>query len=1349
MPDEHQHIIHTIRFELITDDRGFALQMQDMVSEAMHVDLVLALNQVLSNHAIPGRHLKFDKVVVELKDIRPSQFKIELLRQVPVNLSRQLDDLITKHNYSQLPPIEITDTEQNTYIVNTLAKYLETGIWSVDTAESKPEPRTVLIQMMEKQPEVLKILLTRMQSNPRKTVPRLAALLSQTDLKKLIKSTASQMQETIYKNLTESLFETIRELGKIARISQERWEEVAKKTIVSRFVTSFSRQAEPLALAREITTQWLEEFRLPGYVVQIDKSGKIKVSPMLVRAAAKKKDKVTVEQLIKEIKGLVSKDEMAQLNVDWPPDGFTAYALDDVQKELKKKERFKSEKQVMEEIQQRIKDQAAIAEILKKAAEQAESADVVSATEDVSIPESETKVTSEDTGQAVLQLKPDVKPPDISGALFRYLTGGSPWWDLPVTKVQSGSEEIPAPDLMRVSPNQIIGLFRWLRKTNQTIARQLQNDPTVEAILEIRAGALVARLMSGITAGTAENLLAELYPGQQRLIHYLELGIQYLTEPLSGIIKQQTAQPLKQLLLTQFIEGKKSITNLKEARAQIYKAVDALIPGDLLLPFLQALARFGPGRDLEERSIIKGKPGFKIIEIPVLRKFADEWPTAIIPITHHLSPEAVIADFRQAKQIRLTEDMEDVSKIYSTSMLNQLAQFIRQSDPELFTKEIGPDKLQKLILKLSEPEKFDPGSITESEAKAVFSFLAAIMPDKFVKTGLEVMFRKEQVPDADTLTDALNRVFTAATSAAQQTQQDPLKRKVKAAEEPAEVQLEISDEQKQQIPPDDKIPKEDKAVKDILESADESKAAEVKLPDDKKPVDEFTADKTADKSESFDKSEPEQAAKRADSDPKTAIPKEKHTKDDTPVEKEKIEEIPKEHPTADAFPEDQIADAAAVSAEKETGKATPPKAEVPPLTPDIQVQDEVWTEMVTRMREGVWALKLLEKSYEIPMKTLDDLTDDMARALFLVYLGDGKIPPELLLEGVPVEKPAIVAWLNKIITQKPAWLYKLLVQTIGNPAAIQRLTEVLDEKSMDSLFEFLSSKQPAILPWISEMRAQSKNWFESSKDKTLMLKTLAAIAIKPSLDVENVYLYFLRLHLKLAEKEFGKTAASWLEFWQKSAPEITLQPEKFSAALKLMEQQIDNRKARPDFSKYFDMDSGRSESAVFTEKVMVNNAGIVLLNPFLPQLFKVTELLDEKRQFKSPQHVWQAIQMLHYAVTKQKNTPEHATLLSKIICGMEPDWLPPDENSFDEKHIPLIESMLQALINQWTALGKSSTDNLRGSFLFRSGLLFDEGNRWTLNVEQKPWDILVEKIPWTIGLIKLPWMKKRIQVTWR
>jgi hypothetical protein len=77
------------------------------------------------------------------------------------------------------------------------------------------------------------------------------------------------------------------------------------------------------------------------------------------------------------------------------------------------------------------------------------------------------------------------------------------------------------------------------------------------------------------------------------------------------------------------------------------------------------------------------------------------------------------------------------------------------------------------------------------------------------------------------------------------------------------------------------------------------------------------------------------------------------------------------------------------------------------------------------------------------------------------------------------------------------------------------------------------------------------------------------------------------------------------------------------------------------------------------------------------------------------------------------------------------------------------DTLLQAAIDHWAVLGKTSPDGLREVFLQRDGKLIKEGHSWKLSVEQKAQDILLDKLPWNLSLIKLPWMKEILKVEWR
>jgi hypothetical protein len=73
---------------------------------------------------------------------------------------------------------------------------------------------------------------------------------------------------------------------------------------------------------------------------------------------------------------------------------------------------------------------------------------------------------------------------------------------------------------------------------------------------------------------------------------------------------------------------------------------------------------------------------------------------------------------------------------------------------------------------------------------------------------------------------------------------------------------------------------------------------------------------------------------------------------------------------------------------------------------------------------------------------------------------------------------------------------------------------------------------------------------------------------------------------------------------------------------------------------------------------------------------------------------------------------------------------------------------LNAILQNWDKMSTSTIDNLRGSFILRDGLLLEQEEHWSLEVESKGFDIILSFLPWTISIISLPWMEKRLEVDW-
>jgi hypothetical protein len=163
------------------------------------------------------------------------------------------------------------------------------------------------------------------------------------------------------------------------------------------------------------------------------------------------------------------------------------------------------------------------------------------------------------------------------------------------------------------------------------------------------------------------------------------------------------------------------------------------------------------------------------------------------------------------------------------------------------------------------------------------------------------------------------------------------------------------------------------------------------------------------------------------------------------------------------------------------------------------------------------------------------------------------------------------------------------------------------------------------------------------------------------------------------------------------------------------------------------------------EGVYVSCAGVALLHPFLPRLFEALGIAKDDK-LRQPER---ALSLLHFLATGQRFAPEYDLLLPKLLCNVPFDA--PVESRIDLTTAEEEEAaaLLAAVIRHWDALGDTSIDGLRGSFLVRPGKLSRRGSEDVLQVEARSYDILLDRLPWGIGLIQLPWMRKMLWVEWR
>ncbi|MDE1147233.1 MAG: contractile injection system tape measure protein [Azospirillaceae bacterium] len=170
------------------------------------------------------------------------------------------------------------------------------------------------------------------------------------------------------------------------------------------------------------------------------------------------------------------------------------------------------------------------------------------------------------------------------------------------------------------------------------------------------------------------------------------------------------------------------------------------------------------------------------------------------------------------------------------------------------------------------------------------------------------------------------------------------------------------------------------------------------------------------------------------------------------------------------------------------------------------------------------------------------------------------------------------------------------------------------------------------------------------------------------------------------------------------------------------------------------------------ETLSVDNAGLVLVGPFLPLFFSRLDLLSE-----GPDGVpriegaaaSRAVHLLQYVVDLRCDRPDVDLALNKVLCGLAPStpvepFIIPTEAEMD-----MCAHMTQAILDAWTIIKSTSPEGLRETFLQRSGHLASTTDAgWMLVVRRHTLDLLVDQIPWNFRLVFQRWMTSPLNITW-
>ncbi len=164
--------------------------------------------------------------------------------------------------------------------------------------------------------------------------------------------------------------------------------------------------------------------------------------------------------------------------------------------------------------------------------------------------------------------------------------------------------------------------------------------------------------------------------------------------------------------------------------------------------------------------------------------------------------------------------------------------------------------------------------------------------------------------------------------------------------------------------------------------------------------------------------------------------------------------------------------------------------------------------------------------------------------------------------------------------------------------------------------------------------------------------------------------------------------------------------------------------------------------------ITIDNAGLLLLAPYLPALFDRLGYAEESK-FCSDDSIGRAVHCQQYLVNPEVDSTDYELGLNKLLCGIALEMPIRSAVSLSDVEIETLDGLLSVVVGHWAALGNTSIDGLRESFLQRSGKLWLENDAWHVEVESESFDMLLDQLPWSFTTIKFPWMKRVIYVNWR
>lgn len=405
---------------------------------------------------------------------------------------------------------------------------------------------------------------------------------------------------------------------------------------------------------------------------------------------------------------------------------------------------------------------------------------------------------------------------------------------------------------------------------------------------------------------------------------------------------------------------------------------------------------------------------------------------------------------------------------------------------------------------------------------------------------------------------------------------------------------------------------------------------------------------------------------------------------------------------------------------------------------------------------------LRQKIYPVQVDSFDQSKQGNLWEVFIHFLLNGNLPRLYQLAPDKSLEDMLEELLKEDDTFKPIPVTKI-AEVFKSPFAAKRLVFQFSEKFVTALLERICPETSAELMgllsvsenvsfapeefWLLRKLVLEKMILQASSGGSIS-KVEIAKQVLDELQISTDLLPIVAKifeetwpEIKIPENKVSSARSEPVAFHQKTETDLpALNVKGFESG------QPENRLPRKiAFSEdaYINDEVVTKETA---EGIYIDNAGLVLLHPFLLRFFDALGI-SIAEEIVQPDR---ALGLLHYLATGQIKAPEYELVLPKIICQVPLSTPIHSDIEITETEINEASALLDAVIEHWDVLRNTTPDGLRGTFLLRPGKLTrKEDGDWLLQVESRTFDVLLEHLPWGISMIKLPWMKNMLWVEWR